>query len=401
MRRRRQNHRRNAGGFTMVELLIALFLSSIVMLAVYFVFISNTEQYYRQEQIVQMQENMRFALEHVKNDMRNAGRLTVVNGNNANPDPGFCRPTPDMQAIRLFDNEQAGARPDLPNILQQFSNGIRPDRLQLLVDASGATPVVTRRISGQVVTVESNDRQPTRDARTLLQPGADQRFERLFRPGHYLYISSLDEKASDLVPISDVDFDADGARITLSRQPCLPAGMCDGRCNVNPVQLVEYALVDDIGVAGKTDLVRRIIEADGNEPIEGTQLVISEYAVNLQVWGTYDARVLAGNQPDVPRDPNPTDDIGNWPNAVSEGQVLNVRPERVRALNVVLATRTPRSDRAFKLAFDIATAPNRRIIADRTWFKLDGTPQTGFARVATLVSQVETPNIYRGVQDAR
>ena len=87
-------HRRRAAGFTMVELLIALFLSSVVMLAVYFVFISNTEQYYRQEQIVQMQENMRFALEHLKNDMRNAGRLTVVNGNNANPDPGFCRPTP-------------------------------------------------------------------------------------------------------------------------------------------------------------------------------------------------------------------------------------------------------------------------------------------------------------------
>ena len=394
-------HRRAAAGFTMVELLIALFLSSVVMLAVYFVFISNTEQYYRQEQIVQMQENMRFALEHVKNDMRNAGRLTVVNGNNANPDPGFCRPTPDMQAIKLFDNEQPGARADFPGILQQFENGIRPDRLQLLVDASGATPAITRRISGQVVTLESSDRQPTRDARTLLQAGADQRFERLFRPGHFLYISSLDEKASDLVPITGVNFDAAGARVTLSRQPCLPAGMCDGRCNVNPVQLVEYALVDDVDVTGKTDLVRRIIAADGDEPIEGTQLVISEYAVNLQIWGTYDARVLAGNQPDVPRDPDPTDDIGNWPNAVDEGRVLNVRPERVRALNVVLATRTPRADRNFTLAFDLADAPNRRIIADRTWFKLDNAPETGFARVATLVSQVETPNIYRGVQDVR
>ena len=269
------------------------------------------------------------------------------------------------------------------------------------MDASGATPVITRRISGQVVTLEANDRQPTRDARTLLQAGADQRFERQFRPGHFLYISSLDEKASDLVPITGVDFDAGGARVTLSRQPCLPAGMCNGRCNVNPVQLVEYALVDDPAVAGKTDLVRRIIEADGDAPIAGTQLVISEYAVNLQIWGTYDARVLAGNQPNVPQDPNPTDDIGNWPNAVDEGRVLNVRPERVRALNVVLATRTPRADRNFTLAFDITEAPTRRIIADRTWFRLDNTPQNGFARVATLVSQVETPNIYRGVQDAR
>lgn len=391
-------HQRATRGFTMIELLLALFLSSIVMVAVYFVFISNTEQYYRQEQIVQMQENMRFALEHLKNDMRNAGRLTVVNGTNTNPDPGFCRPQADMRAIRLFNNENGGARADLPAILTQFNNGIRPDRLQLLVDASGATPAVSQRIEGRVVILEASDRQPTRDARALTGPGADERFERLFRAGHFLYISSMDERASDLVAISGVNFDAGGARVTLEREPCLPAGQCNGRCNVNPVQLVEYALIADNEKAVKTDLVRRVLNARTLEPIDGSDLVISEYAVNLQVWGTYDARVLAGNQPNVPVDPDPTDDIGNWPNAFDEARVLNAHPERVRALNVVLATRTPRADDAFTLAFDIDDQPDSRIAADRTWFKLDDAPQTGFARVATLVSQVETPNIYRGIQ---
>lgn len=390
--------RRATRGFTMVELLLALFLSSVVMAAVYFVFISNTEQYYRQEQIVQMQENMRFALEHLKNDLRNAGRLTVVNGTNTNPDPGFCRPQNDMLAIRLFNNEVGGARPDMPEILSQFDNGIRPDRLQLLVDASGATPLVSQRISGRVVTLEQADRQPTRDARAITQAGAGTRFERLFQPGHFLYISSMDERASDLVPIVGVNFDPGGASITLERDPCLPAGQCNGRCTVNPVQLVEYALITDPEQAAKTDLVRRVLNARNLDPIEGSQLVISEYAVNLQVWGTYDARVLAGNQPNVPADPDPTDDIGNWPNAFDEARVLNAHPERVRALNVVLATRTPRADEAFKLAFDADRQPEQRVAADRTWFKLDSSPQTGFARVATLVSQVETPNIYRGIQ---
>lgn len=390
--------RRRARGFTLVELLIALFLSGVVMLAVYFVFISNTEQYYRQEQIVQMQDNMRFALEHLKNDMRNAGRLTVVNGTRFNPDPGFCRPQADVQAIRLFNNEDAGARQDLPRIFRQFRNDVLPDRLQLLVDASGATPLVSRRVSGQVVTLEANTRQPTRDARALLQDGAQQRFERMFRPGHFLYISSMDEKASDLVEITQVDFNPATTRITLARQPCLPAGLCNGRCNINPVQLVEYALVPDDTQPNKTDLVRRVLGAADGEPIEGSQLVISEYAVNLQIWGTYDARQLAGNQPRVPVDPDPTDDIGNWPNAFDEAQVLNQRPERVRALNVVLATRTPRADPDFRLAFDRSRPLDERVAADRTWFDLDGVLETGYARVATLVSQVETPNVYRGVQ---
>lgn len=389
---------RRARGFTMVELLIAMFLTGIVMIAVYLVFISNTEQYYRQEQIVQMQDNMRFALEHLKNDMRNAGRLTVVNGTNFNPDPGFCRPQADVQAIRLFNNEGAGSRLDMPPILDQFLNGIRPDRLQLLVDASGATPLVSRRIGGQVVTLEANLRQPTRDARALVAPGSDERFARMFRPGHFLFISSMDEKASDLVEITAINFNAAGAQITLARQPCLPAGLCNGRCNVNPVQLVEYAIISDPNQPEKTDLVRRVLDAGDGEPLEGSELIISEYAVNMQIWGTYDARQLAGNQPRVPPDPDPTDDLGNWPNAFDEAQVLNQRPERVRALNIVLATRTPREDEAFTLAYDLATPVQDRIAADRTWFRLDDLASTGLARVATLVSQVETPNIYRGVQ---
>ncbi|MEZ4471150.1 MAG: prepilin-type N-terminal cleavage/methylation domain-containing protein [bacterium] len=132
--------RRRPAGFTMVELMMALLLSSIVLLAIYFVFISNTEQYYRQEQIVQMQESMRFALEHLKTDLRNAGRLTVVNGTPRGTDAGFCRPQEGLTAIRLFDNELTGDRPDFPAIVADIGNRIRPDRLRLLVDGSGATP---------------------------------------------------------------------------------------------------------------------------------------------------------------------------------------------------------------------------------------------------------------------
>jgi prepilin-type N-terminal cleavage/methylation domain-containing protein len=384
---RKAKHR----AFTMVELMVALLLSAIVLLAVYFVFISNTEQYYRQEQIVQMQESMRFALEHIKTDLRNAGRLTVVNGTLQNTDPGFCRPQANLTALRLFDDETAGSRPDFPNIVTEHANNIRPDRLRLLVDASGATPLLTARVEGRVVKFLAADRQPTRDARALVGAEAEARFTRDFQAGHYLFVSALDAKASDLIPIADVDFDANGAQVTLTREPCLPAGTCDGRCNANPVELVEYALVADGDDAVRTALERRVISAANGQPIEGSRLILAEYAVDLQFWGTYDARLNAAAPPSIPADPRPSDDIGNWPAAASEDAVLNVRPERVRALNVLLATRTPRSDETFTVAVPVGAA------ADRTWFKLDDGATTGHARVATLVSEVETPNIYRGM----
>ena len=72
-------HARNRG-FTFIELLVAGFLGAIVLVTTYLIFTANSRQYYVQEQIVQMQEGMRFAVEYLKGDLRSAGRLVVVNG---------------------------------------------------------------------------------------------------------------------------------------------------------------------------------------------------------------------------------------------------------------------------------------------------------------------------------
>ncbi|MCA9524779.1 MAG: prepilin-type N-terminal cleavage/methylation domain-containing protein [Myxococcales bacterium] len=384
--------RTRRAGFTMIELMMALLLSSIVLLAIYFVFISNTEQYYRQEQIVQMQETMRFALEHLKTDLRNAGRLTVVNGTPQGTDAGFCRPQANLTAVQLFDDEQAAARADFPAILANNGNQIRPDRLRLLVDASGATPVVTRRLAGRVMTLQPEARQPTRDGRALVAANAQARFTGMFQAGHYLYISAMDSRASDLVPITDVRFAADGSSITLSRIPCLPPGTCEGRCTANPVQLVEYAIVGDAASPAASTLERRVISAINGQILAGSQLVLADHAIDMQFWGTYDTRANAAAPPVIGPDTDPSDTVGNWPGAATEAAVLNIRPERVRSLNVLLATRTPRADPAFNVQVPMRAA------ADRMWFVVDPAAGAGLARVATLVSEVETPNIYRGVQ---
>ncbi|MEZ4467636.1 MAG: hypothetical protein R3F43_25135 [bacterium] len=233
-------------------------------------------------------------------------------------------------------------------------------------------------------------RQPTRDARAWAA-GAEARFTGMFRPGYYLYISAM-----DLGPPTwshpDVRASPPRAPRSRSRNPCLPPGTCDGRCTANPVQLVEYALVGTAADPDREHAGAAHHLAINGQPLAGTQLVLADHAVDLQFWGTYDTRQGPAAPPVIAADPDPTDDVGNWPGVATESLALNVRPERVRSLNVLLATRTPRPDPSF-----VAQVP-MRAPADRMWFMTSPLLSTGLARVATLVSEVETPNIYRGVQ---
>ena len=72
-----QRLRQKQRGFTLVELMIALFISSIAILSIYEVFRSNTRQYYVQEQQLEMVESTHLALEFMKEELQSAGRLST------------------------------------------------------------------------------------------------------------------------------------------------------------------------------------------------------------------------------------------------------------------------------------------------------------------------------------
>jgi type IV pilus assembly protein PilW len=65
--------RRNKSGFTMVELLVALCLSSIVAMAIYKSFGAQQKVYNVQDQSVEMQQNVRIALDLMVKEIRMAG----------------------------------------------------------------------------------------------------------------------------------------------------------------------------------------------------------------------------------------------------------------------------------------------------------------------------------------
>ncbi len=380
MRRARQR------GFTLVELLIAGLMSALVLLAVYFVFIANTTQYYRQEQIVQMQESMRFAVELLKTDLRNAGRLGIVRGDGDGRDPRLCTDRPGVRAVQLFENE-----PDSPAVLTRFGNGLRPDRVQLIVDAGGAVMLRTRQVSPDQVVLAPALEQPTAEARAIA--GSEERFEAQFRPGTYLSISAPGN-AFDMVPITNVAFAEAGSTITLSQNVCLDNRIrtCGQSCLVGAAQLVEYAVEAHPDEAERTDLLRRVIDArNGRTALDGLTLTVAEYVVNLQVWGL--DRVASATTMGAERELDPARED-------AAGAATLAQIQTVRSLGVLLAARTPREDAEYVVAPDRAVAPPDRRAADRAWFEVDDTPGTGLARVATLKAQVEATNLYRGELDA-
>ncbi len=63
----------NRKGITLIELLIGLVISAIVVAGVYRVFVSQTKAYTVQDQVVEVQQNIRSAMEILLRDLRMAG----------------------------------------------------------------------------------------------------------------------------------------------------------------------------------------------------------------------------------------------------------------------------------------------------------------------------------------
>lgn len=73
--------RLNKGGFTLVELLVAMAITGIVMASVYYTYYSQQKSYVTQEQIVAMQQNLRAAIFDMGREIRMAGCDPKVSGN--------------------------------------------------------------------------------------------------------------------------------------------------------------------------------------------------------------------------------------------------------------------------------------------------------------------------------
>lgn len=379
-------------GFTMIELLIAGLLSAVVLLSIYFVFIGNTTQYYRQEQIVQMQESMRFALEYLKNDLRNVGRLGVTRGNGPDRDPRLCIDRP-IAAVTVCEES-----PDTLRALSDNDNSRVPDRLRLATDTGGGVLLTTARVQPDRIVLAPAINQPTAAARAAAM--SPTRMEQWFRAGGRLVLRTSGSAASmDVVEISGVAFNVAGTVITLAEPLCAALSDCAGGCFVNGLETVEYAVrltpppppPAEPPPYDRFQLVRRTLLGVADPTLcrevdDGpSDLVMADLAIDLQVWGQFSEDGVVPTLPDDAERNDYTGRDGLESNVAFAGDL-----RRLRSIEVMLAVRTSREDPEFTVALSALAGDQAPM--DRNWFEVDPA-QPGFARAASLVGSVDVTSL--------
>ena len=394
----RKNKHVHNKGFTMVELLIGTFLASVISLAVFAVFINNSNYYGQQLDQTQVQSNLRFAMEFLKSEFRNFGRMSVTNTDLRVRDPLYCGNL-QYQGLSHFDNDAGGDNYQVNQALNR--NNILPDRLRVLIDVSGATPLSIRSLNGSSVTLVPTQEQGSLEARRLTGLGSEKRFDQLFDGNSLTRITNLSTGRYDLIQTNDAQLVNGIGRITLSSPSCIDLGCESGSCVLNPIHWVEYAVLTHETDTERSYLGRRRLSLDDASIIPDTNLVIADYIVDFQVWGHFDTRGQSSNNigekvfariPNLPNDQEIRDDRGNWDHNQPETQRFEFWAHRLRGFNIMLAARAARVDPnlTINLNRDGMGSQERKTIL------LNRSPENGLAYVNTLLGAVETPNFYRG-----
>lgn len=385
-------------GFTMVELLIGTFLASLISLAVFSMFINSSNYYGQQLDQTQAQSNLRFAMEFLKSDFRDLGRMSVMNTDLRVRDQLYCG-VRQYQGLEHLDNEAGGDHYQLNQALAR--NDIFPDRLRALIDVSGATPLYVRNLNGAAITLAPTINQPTIEARRMTGLGAEARFSQLFDDFSLTRVTNLSTGKYDIIPTNDAQLVNGIGKITLVNPPCFELGCESGSCVANPVHWVEYAVLTHESDLERSYLARRRLSLNDGSPLPNSELVIADYIVDFQVWGHFDTRGQSSNNigeralvsaPNIPADLISKDDRGNWDVEQPETQRFEFWAHRLRGLNVMLAARAARVDPRLTLNLNLAGMGSQ----ERSSILIERSPETGRAYVSTLLGSVDTPNLYRG-----
>ena len=133
--------RRNERGFTLIEILIALFLISVVTAAIYKTFRAQQKSYMIQEEVVEMQQNLRAGMEILTREIRMAGYDPTESGNF-----GFLKAGPSSISFTIDLNENgsvdSGSNPSDKETLQYQLSDYDGDGVAAeLIRTSGGAPV--------------------------------------------------------------------------------------------------------------------------------------------------------------------------------------------------------------------------------------------------------------------
>jgi prepilin-type N-terminal cleavage/methylation domain-containing protein len=426
------SRRRDARGFTLVELLVAMVAGLIVAMAIVGISKEATNTFHEEGRVAAAEMQLRTAIDRIRGDLQ---RTSFMSTGNILADPTVAKapgrpgndniPTSMIALRRLaglrLDNGGSAAATTLSS-----TNGLNPDAIDLAGNFTTVEQLVVTSVaasggacSGQRIMLDVNSSPAMWRLLGMTEAGNaggsyDNVLRSVFQPvangqfivrvaddtGHYQYVATCKDMATASwntgSPYVDID---PNTPIFTAAQLGTNGGITSGagRVTINPVQVVRWSIgapVLDVGDLGKYDLVRQYIDVS-NAAI-GTPELIAEYAVDLKFAFTVDNSTdITGGA--ATQTVYAFDDATNatWAADVTNpaGKVQNPGPQRVRAVRVRLAARTAMADRSQPL--DAGANYSFRYCAAVNADGGSGTctaGSTSWARARTLVTEVSLPN---------
>ena len=371
-------------GFTLVELMITFLIASVVMAAVFVMYTQATDSFRKEEEAVATQSQLRFAMDHIKNDVRKAGFHATPHS--VKDTARVCWTPPDGNLLGLSIGPSNGFVHE-PGVNQN----IAPSSLTVFGD------YFSNNSKGYYAfQVDSSGNVFMDPADPSLANLSQAEFESIFRPNvRWLRVVTKDEKEW-YAPIVAVDFP--NRRLTLGSSPP-PSGYClagFGQGWVNPVGWLRYELradtrtaallAEDAGLRnlGKTDLVRVEVRSDGSA-VEGTALTLAENVIDLQFYDFGFDSAFAGGATSITHYPL-VENVA----PIGGGGLLGTdpaiaEPNNLRYFTIKMSVRTPNESPDFEFE------PRAGLYAPLRLFDVDP-EMIGAARVEGLASRVDLRN---------
>lgn len=330
-------------GFTLVELMVTLVLAIVIVGALYMIYTQSVSAYRMENQYLDMQERVRFGLEHLKRDLRRAGFLATPN---SAIDQDVCpKPAFDLRAVTLTAGPGAGS---VFEPSPGTNPNVEPSAIVLFGDFFSGRVFQTTGIQGNRIFLVENVNLPGCE----LNPADnnvicvnDVEFNRVFNSNRYLRIMTQDQ-FEVLLPIQSANWDDRSVTVTQA-VPMVSSGSLCGivgfgqGLEVNVAGFVRYRLAFDTrpnATVGKTDLIREELQVDGVSIVPGTQLVIADFVVDLQFYDFGFEVGTPATGPNIVRFPLVTD-LNN-----RLGATAAATPHDLRFLTAKLTVRTENED---------------------------------------------------------
>lgn len=345
-----RNIRISRRGLTLVELLVALAISSTVMASIFYFMTSSSRTFRVLNDTTQSTDRVNYALEQVLQDLRRAGYLAVPNTNVAVwpnytrvcGNPGFA--PNGLRAMTLFDG---GSTYQAPRSLDQILPGRQPDRLRLLgayradrryrtYFASAGQPFLRAYNDGEAIDVL--DYRFDGAVVAVYSPLGGAQFVRARRSGTGGAAATADTQLDKF----RLDF-AGGDTIEelpgLDDDLCRFAGVANAGLDIVPLHAIQYDVVRDPNVPTSTLLTREELAHDGTVL---QRIIIARDIVDFQVWFDM-TNTAVGVAPDIQIDSTATaeamgDDLGTFDPRLAADDAT-ATPERARYAYVQLSAR--------------------------------------------------------------